>query len=468
MSASRKPPLALVTPADERIVALNQRYAFVLVGGQQCILAETDDGDFELLGVDAFRGWLASEAPVGRAEKWIPLSRAWLESPLRRSYRRIVFQPDADRVRPDEYNIWKGFAVTPRAEGSCDQFLAHLHDNVAQGNKDYARWITAWLAQIIQQPAKKPGTSLVLRGEPGVGKTIVGEVMRLLLRRHYVRIARSEQIVGRFNGRLKHALLLHADEGFWAGDRAAEGVLKDLITSDLIYIEFKGREAIELDNYIRLLVTSNAKWVVPAALDERRFAVFDVGQAKQKNRAYFGAMWKELTDDQYAGAGRLLDHFQRFDLSSIDLGIIPTTPALQEQKIHNLDSEEAWLLDLLQDGILPGDETGCGCCPRAILHDAYVDHAKRVGFARRSTATRLGMFLRRALIDQKGVPLVKDQRPQIDEGREYQYAFPSLTACREAFARTLHEPIDWDGPTVWMPWTSPSMPPTPKAPWEYP
>jgi hypothetical protein len=45
-----------------------------------------------------------------------------------------------------------------------------------------------------------------------------------------VPIADPRYITGRFNSHLVKCLLLHCDEGFWAGDKAAEGKLKDLIT----------------------------------------------------------------------------------------------------------------------------------------------------------------------------------------------------------------------------------------------
>jgi hypothetical protein len=140
---------------DDPVLALNQQYAFVLVGGKQCVLVERTDGDFELLGIDAFKGWLANRPPVLVGTKLIALATYWLTHPGRRSYERIVFEPDPARVGAHEYNIWEGFSVTPSAEGSCDLFLEHLHDNVAQGNPDHARWITAWAAHHGRQSPQR-------------------------------------------------------------------------------------------------------------------------------------------------------------------------------------------------------------------------------------------------------------------------------------------------------------------------
>jgi hypothetical protein len=71
---------------------------------------------------------------------------------------------------------------------------------------------------------------------------------------------------------------LHADQAFWTGDRAAEGRLKDLVTGHRQPIEFKGKESIWVDNYVRLFVTGNQHWIVLAGFEERRFPLLDVGE----------------------------------------------------------------------------------------------------------------------------------------------------------------------------------------------
>ena len=49
-------------------------------------------------------------------------------------------------------------------------------------------------------------------------------------------------------------------------------------------LERKGVDAVTVANHLRLLVTSNASWTVPASQDERRFFVLDVTNDKQQNR----------------------------------------------------------------------------------------------------------------------------------------------------------------------------------------
>src|SRR6516164_6916088 len=95
---------------------------------------------------------------------------------------------------------------------------------------------------------------------------------------------------GRFNSHMISLLMLHADEGFWAGDKKAEGKLKDLVTGKKLPIEYKGKESFWINNYVRLLVGGNPDWQVPAAFEERRFATLDMGDAHREDFPYFAAI----------------------------------------------------------------------------------------------------------------------------------------------------------------------------------
>ena len=126
----------------------------------------------------------------------MPDTKFWMQHRERRKYQDIGFFPGRDV--PGFYNLWRGFAVEPR-KGDCSKFLAHLHDNVCQGDDDLYAWVIAWFADIFQRPAIKCGTSLALRGKQGTGKTKVGEVMEALLGVHFKQVSDPRYVTGRFN-----------------------------------------------------------------------------------------------------------------------------------------------------------------------------------------------------------------------------------------------------------------------------
>lgn len=100
-------------------------------------------------------------------------------------------------------------------------------------------------------------------------------------------------------------------------------------------------------------MTSNDEWIAPASWDERRYAVFDVSDGRTGDKAYFDALTRELRN---GGLAAML-----YDLLARDLGdwrpwdTIPRTEALAQQKDLSLPPEEAWLLDVLERGEIPGE-----------------------------------------------------------------------------------------------------------------
>ena len=54
--------------------------------------------------------------------------------------------------------------------------------------------------------------------------------------------------------------------------------------------------------------------------------------------------------DEHGGGGVLLHYLQNFDLSKVDLDIIPKTAALEEQKEFSMNTVEEWWLSCLEEG----------------------------------------------------------------------------------------------------------------------
>ena len=439
---------------DEIIAKWNERHAHVLAGGKSAVLQEfkTPEGytDFKLLSSAAFHEWNAEhKIKVGTDKNGKPMTmpdtRFWMRHAKRRKYQDIGFFPGRDM--PDYYNLWRGFAVEPR-KGDCSKFLAHVYENVCQGDDALYAWVMAWFADIFQRPAVKCGTSLALRGKQGVGKTKIGEVMESLLGVHYKLVADPRFVTGRFNSHMISLLMLHADEGFWAGDKKAEGKLKDLVTGKSHPIEFKGKEAFWINNYVRLLVTGNQDWQVPAGFEERRFAVLDVGDAHKQDHAYFAAIDAEMA----AGGREALLHHLLFevDCTKVNLRQIPHTAALLEQKLETANPEQGWWLDILRRGVLPGYREATR---KRAERDAVGSTLRRLHRARQE-AGRAPAGNRNAArhvpAEGRGTGPAPEQRRRTRpktrdlaplETRPWTYIFPPLSECRQAFVALLNETV---------------------------
>jgi hypothetical protein len=435
---------------DSEIAEINAGYALVLAGNKAAVMKFEDKTKFRLLQVSAFKQWFANQlVTVGR--KSIPLGDHWLSHPQRRQYDGIEFAPPGTAVHAGHYNLWQGFAVEPR-EGDCSKFLAHLKDNAARGDANTFRWIVGWWAQIYQQPSIKTGTSLVLRGPFGTGKTKIGEVMGSLISDHYLLVSQKRHITGQFNSHMASLLVLHADEAFWAGDKESVGVLRDLVTGPHCRLEYKGVDVITIKSFVRLYVSGDTEWVVPAGFKERRWAVFDMGEDRMQDNAYFAAIDHEMDN---GGREALLHYLLNFDLKQVDLRTIPQTAALLDQKIESMTPEQAWWLETLMRGVLPRSPHGINepnVCSRDALFARYLLHARIQGVKHRSIEVKIGAFLH----DQLGANLKSTRpvvsQPSLDGDSKVQrfrcYELPPLGECRRLFSEKLGQPVTW-GSAEW-------------------
>lgn len=431
--------------------AMNAEWALVLMGSKAVMVREQDRGPIEdrvrVLSVEAFSRWhqnrktqmLDADGEI-RTVTW---AHAWLEHKRRRQYSGIEFQPDPGTPPQTEgyLNLWRGFAVKPAPKaGGYDVFRDHLLNNVCDGNPALYDWVFGWFAHIVQRPRERIGTALVMRGKMGTGKTKVGEVIGSLFPAHYFMVDDGRYVTGQFNAHMASCLLLQAEEAVWAGDKTAEGRLKSLVTATKQMIEAKGVDPIRLDNFVRLLMTSNEDWVVPAGKDERRFCVLDINPRCAQNHDYFREMEAQLDD---GGRAALLHDLLAFDLAKINLRLIPRTGALLEQKLRSLDSVESWWFERLMSGaITRASENWRDLIRRDLLFDDYIHSAERVGIRRRSEETTFGMKLR------KLVPGMKDERFHVptEDGkwrRVRGYRMPPLDICREAFVAELGQDVNW-------------------------
>ena len=431
---------------DPITAALNRKHAVVMPKGRTYVATFQPDGSIGLgtpRDIHAFYVNYRVPTPGGKSTE--AASRRWMRDPERRTYPGgVTFAPAG--CPADTLNLWSGWAVQPDATASCSLFLDHVYRVVCSGNREHADWVIGWFAHMVQRPEEKPGVALVLRGAKGAGKDTVAEYFAHLPgRRHVSTVAEPEHITGRFNARLENTLLLHVQEGAWAGDRKSEGTLKYLITSDHIEIERKGIDGVNMPSVLRLFISANAEWVVPASADERRWAVFEVSDKRRGDEAYFKALRAEMDS---GGPSALLHYLRNCDLSGFNVRKAPETEGLRNQKLASLRSVELWWFEILSRGTFPcslDDGDGWASSVQTIARDSlrrdYVDWMKGRRYDGEVVEERyFGRRLRNML------STINDRRPSAKPGvtRIRQYEVPALAECRAAFDQWMGQPVDWE------------------------
>ena len=432
---------------DPVTVRLNRHFAVVRHAGKTLTAEFKTDGSIALGGVEDLHTLYANDVVPSRdGRRMEAASKRWLTDPARREYRGgIVFDPSG-RAPAGALNLWTGWAIEPDPAASCDLILAHIRDVICNGGADHYRYVIGWLADLVQNPGRKPGVALVLKGGKGAGKDTLGEVMTQIVgTRHVAHVDKPELLVARFNAHFATALMVHVEEAYWPGSPDKRGTLQALITSPTMTMEQKGIDAVPVDSYVRLFMTTNEEWAVPASHDERRYAVFDVSGERIGDRDYFDSLHAEIDN---GGAAGFLAYLMALDLSGFSVRDVPQTGALRDQKIAGLRGFDRWWFDLLHEGVLPGgggfDDEGDWTArfvavERGALRASYENFVKNERHG--GGAVTREQFSKRL---RAVVPEIEDVRPRTNGGRTWCYRLPPIPICREGFNRWLGATIIWE------------------------
>ena len=349
----------------DEIAKLNEDYFVIKHIGGKCMIGRMlpdEQLGGEKLTLRTSTSFLLEHANVRmkRGNKTISVGHYWQIHPKRKQYEGVTLTPNGPRELSNGYfNLWRGFGVEAK-QGHWPLMRQHIFNVLANGDKEIEEYILNWAAWTVQHPDKRAEAALVFRGDEGAGKGIFARALLKIFGAHGKHIFRPEHLTGNFNGHLESCIFLFVDEGFWAGDKKGESVLKGLITEPTMMLERKGIDAVQWPNYLHIIMASNSDWVVPAGHSARRYAMLDVNNRyakstiKEKEKeceAYFEALNNELFKN--GGAEAMLHDLLRRDLGKWHPRRIPNTDALRAQKELSLPPLDQWFLRFLEDGCLP-------------------------------------------------------------------------------------------------------------------
>ena len=433
---------------------MNKKHAVIQIGGKCSVLQEVTDPvflrpDIALLSPQDLRNFYANKKiqDPDKPGKETTLAKYWFEHPDRREYAGLVFDP-SKKAGPEYYNLWRGFAVEPKP-GDWTLFKEFIYEIIADGKQSIGDWIIAWLARILQDPGgDRPGTAVVLRGGQGTGKGTFVNVFGQILGKHFLQIAQAGQITGRFNHHLKDVVLAFVDEGFWAGDKQAEGAIKNLITEPFITVEQKGKDIIRVKNNVNLIMASNNDWVIPAGLDERRFFVLDISESHKQDTAYFKPIRSQMAN---GGLEAMFHDLLSMDISGVDLRTFEQTAGLFEQKLFSMDTVQKYWFERLSEGAMRPISLGTHRYSKYAPDDwsgeintvdqfnDYIAFAERLKDRYPLCEQQFGLSL------SKMCSGITKRRMRLDGGcRAYFRIFPPLEQCRVEFCKLLKMDISWD------------------------
>lgn len=383
----------------------------------------------------------AGLATLHKRDGW-QLSVLWDRWSGRRELEGIGFFPGSPKHKaraPHGYlNMWSGLAIEP-TPGDWSLFKSHLRGKVCGGDDGHFDFLMDWLAHAVQHPQEKPGSAIVLKSsQKGSGKSMLLKFLRSIFGRHLYSAAKSDQLTGRFNGHLEETLIFGVEEGFWAGNPAANSALKDLITGEHIAIERKGIDSRNVPNFTRFIFLSNENWVVPVGTDERRYFVLEFENDRAKDRAYFDPIFEQM--EQRDGIAAMLHELMNREITS-NLRNPPATAGLLKQRAQTLDGVDRFLLELATEGEIVSH--GSENAHRLKLGGLPIGVPKRVVFelASKFTDRYEGRSLQVALGAKLAALGVRSRDTGRGDDRKI-YEFASLHEFRASVERVLGLPIE--------------------------
>jgi hypothetical protein len=416
---------------DDLVETMNQIYAVVPIGGKTAILREfqNENGLIEPSFMDqtGFNLLTKNLPAIGKTSA----ANIWLKSSNRRQYQKVVFSPKKNTPQ-DYYNLWRGFAVQP-AKGDCDPYLQFILEVICKHDKAKYEYLINWIAFLIQKPHQLPEVAIVLMGGQGTGKGTFTRPLLKITGGHGIETSSVDQVTGRFNSHLADKVLVHANESTWGGNKQSEGSLKTLITEPSRLLERKGLDIQEMENCVHLIVSSNEDWPVAAALDDRRFAFYEVSDKRKQDSTYFEPIHRWFDS---GGPSFLLHFLKNRDISDWHPRNRPKGVSGAAVRFASACLVTQWWYQCLEDEALLGGDPNLQstdsfiskCVNKSELYEAYCNH---VGNNRNRAQSN--NFVKTLI---KLCPSLVDKRPASSGGkRPRQLCFPELGTARSEFTR---------------------------------
>ena len=154
------------------------------------------------------------------------------------------------------------------------QFFLHLVNN----HDDSYLYVLTWLSNAMKY---RNYCVLTAIGNQGIGKGVLGEIMRLLTGEKNFHTSDTRLITKDFNKQFKNKRIVFCDE---IQILKVEHVNKfKALINDMIEIEGKGENAVEVKNYASIYIASNNFDSIRLTDDDRRFSIIELTDEKLIN-----------------------------------------------------------------------------------------------------------------------------------------------------------------------------------------
>jgi hypothetical protein len=170
-----------------------------------------------------------------------------------------------------------------------EEFFNHLINNDAASKQ----FLLDWLANMLKG---RNYTYLTTIGTQGAGKGVLGEIMEKLVGKSNFVKCRDTILKTHFNAPLSEKRLVYIDELDIKKSKEAHDRIKDLANPKL-EVEKKGKDAVYVDNYANIYLSSNSWDCIRLESDDRRFSIIELTNTKLTGSTLKGRVDSEILAD---------------------------------------------------------------------------------------------------------------------------------------------------------------------------
>jgi hypothetical protein len=285
----------------------------------------------DLVGAYEHEWYWKTNPDTGKTRKTKYINE-WLED------RNIQRKDKTDIIPPPMYcppnvlNLWKPSEYDGREieetderynQVAVDAWVNHIgvicdHDALAE------EYVLNWFAHMLQKPAEKPETCIIITGKQGAGKTCMLDPIKKIMGGGYFESANPERDVwGNFNPMMASSLLVVLSEIDKRNAFGADGKIKALKTDKEITIRNLHQAPYVIRSHHRFIIPTNHGDPVFLEEGQRRDMIIKVSAEKIGNRKYFttfGNLW-----DKEDNLISLYSYLMKRDISKWEFRDIPKT-----------------------------------------------------------------------------------------------------------------------------------------------
>ena len=257
---------------------------------------------------------------------------------------------------PDVFNIFQGYKF-PYIQKEFDDvpelakpWVNHIIQAICSGDETMAKTVIQWFAHLIQKPTQK-SFSLIVLGKQGTGKSIMYDIFRQCIGEDLaMQLSKLSDLTQTHNKIVQGRLLVNCNEATNYPSISDVNIVKQFITDKEFLVNPKGCPLYYVNNYSRLLITTNCRFPMRITPDDRRYLCIEMSDKFKNNDEYFKPMVDMLDNKQ--ALTDLFNYLANYDISDFKFNKPPMTAFKREIIGECVDDVYYWVKEILEDGYI--------------------------------------------------------------------------------------------------------------------